>query len=75
MQNNFNQNLKEENIFQDEINIINSIINSIVDKYIFQMVLDVQMFARICARKSKRKIVVDDRGLTGYEGNLNARGA
>lgn len=75
MQNNFNQNLKEENIFQDEINIINFIINSIVDKYIFQMVLDVQMFARICARKSKRKIVVDDRGLTGYEGNLNARGA
>lgn len=39
------------------------------------MVLDVQMFARICARKSKRKIVVDDRGLIGYEGNLNARGA
>lgn len=55
MQNNFNQNLKEENIFQDEINIINSIINSIVDKYIFQMYKCLHVFAR---EKVKEKLLL-----------------
>lgn len=34
--------------------------------------LDVKMFACTCANERK---IVDDRGLTGYEGNLNVRGA